>query len=60
MIINIATRSGKRWTNTEDSRLISAYNSGKSYSQIANLKTFSGIRSVKALRRRMERSCFGY
>ena len=54
---NITTRSGKRWTNTEDNRLIASYNSGKSYSQIASLKIFNGNRSVKALRRRIERSC---
>ena len=53
-------RAGMRWTKREDSRLVSAYESGKTYSAIASLKTFSGKRSMKAIRRRFERSIFGY
>lgn len=53
-------RAGLRWTKREDSRLVSAYESGKTYNEIANLKTFNGKRTVKAIRRRFERSIFGY
>ena len=60
MIDSSFTRAGTRWTKREDNRLISSYSSGKTYNQIAGLKTFSGKRSLKAIRRRMERSSFGY
>ena len=53
-------RAGRPWTAAEHNRLISSYNSGKTYSEIASLKTFDGRRTVKALRRRMERVVFGY
>jgi len=53
------SRSGKFWTATEDSRLISAY-PVRTYSEIASSKFFSGKRTTKAIRRRMERSVFGY
>jgi hypothetical protein len=53
-------RAGKSWTLGEDSRLISGRASGKTYGEIASLKTFKGKRTIKALRRRIERSMFGY
>lgn len=53
-------RAGARWTSKEHNRLISSYNSGKTYARISSLKTFKGKRTMKAIRRRMERSVFGY
>ena len=53
-------RAGMAWTKREQNRLISAYNSGKTYSEMAELKMFKDKRTMKAIRRRMERSVFGY
>jgi hypothetical protein len=52
-------RAGRPWTKTEDNVLRRAY-PNKTYSEIAALRAFNGKRSVKAIRRRMERSVFGY
>ena len=53
-------RAGKPWTQKEQNRVMSAYGSGKTYPEIASLKTFKGKRTTKAIRRRFERSVFGY
>ena len=53
------TRAGRTWTKTEDKVLRRAYPT-RTYSSIANLVIFKGKRSMKAIRRRMERSVFGY
>lgn len=53
-------RAGKPWTKKENDRLVSAYASGKTYPEIGKLKMFKGKRTVKAIRRRFERSIFGY
>lgn len=53
-------RAGMRWTKKENDRLVSSYNSGKTYPEIANLRMFNNKRTVKAIRRRFERSIFGY
>ena len=52
-------RAGRLWTATEDSRLRAAY-PVRTYAEIASSKFFSGKRTIKAIRRRMERSVFGY
>ncbi len=52
-------RAGRTWTMTEDKALRRAYPT-KTYSSIAMLAIFKGKRSMKAIRRRMERSVFGY
>ncbi|MHA2064816.1 MAG: hypothetical protein ACXABY_10620 [Candidatus Thorarchaeota archaeon] len=52
-------RAGRKWTATEDARLHSSYPI-RTYATIANSKFFKGKRSLKAIRRRMERSAFGY
>jgi hypothetical protein len=52
-------RAGTKWTKTEDKALRRAY-PNKTYDTIAKLAMFKGKRSTKALRRRMERSVFGY
>jgi hypothetical protein len=40
--------------------MITSYGSGKHYADIGALKAFKGKRTIKAIRRRMERSVFGY
>ena len=52
-------RAGRKWTATEDSRLRNSYPI-RTYAVIADSKFFKGKRSLKAIRRRMERSVFGY
>jgi len=52
-------RAGRPWTKTEDMRLRTAYPT-KTYEEIANSNFFKGNRTTKALRRRFERSIFGY
>lgn len=52
-------RAGRKWTSTEDKALRRAYPK-KTYGKIASLSIFKGKRSMKAIRRRMERSVFGY
>lgn len=54
-----AKRAGRLWTKTEDTRLRTAYPL-RTYEEIANSKFFKGKRTMKAIRRRMERSVFGY
>lgn len=58
-MVRKTSRSGMRWTSRESSRLTSAYNAGKTYSEIANLKTFNGRRTVKAIRRYAEKNIVG-
>jgi len=55
MIKSNASRAGAPWTNREHARLVSSYDSGKTYGEIANLKMFAGKRTKKAIRRRFER-----
>ncbi|MCI0561214.1 MAG: hypothetical protein MN733_22235 [Nitrososphaera sp.] len=50
-----ATRSGTAWTQGETNKLIRNRSRGKTYSQIASMTSFSGKRTLKALRRRFER-----
>jgi hypothetical protein len=52
-------RAGRPWTQTEDNRLRTAYPL-RTYAEIAKSKFFNGKRSMKAIRRRYERSIFGY
>ena len=59
MLYAKTARAGTKWTMTEDKALLRAYPI-KTYGTIATLAMFKGKRSVKALRRRMERSVFGY
>jgi hypothetical protein len=54
-----ADRAGRAWTKTEDTRLRNAY-PNKTYAQIASSKFFNGKRTIKAIRRRYERSVLGY
>ena len=51
------TRAGRSWTATEDKALGRSY-PNKSYSTIADLVIFNGKRTIKAIRRRMERTNF--
>lgn len=55
-----ATRSGTMWTIGETNTLIRNRTRGRTYSNIASMKRFSGKRTVKALRRRFERVFYGH
>jgi hypothetical protein len=59
MSTNNFSRSGTAWTKREHNALVRAYNTGKTYSDIASLKMFANKRSMKSIRRRMERVEFG-
>ncbi len=54
------SRSGQPWTKGETNILVRNHNRGRSYASIASMKTFSGRRSIKALRRRFERVVLGH
>ena len=50
-----ASRANELWTKRETDVLVRNRARGRSYSDIASMKTFSGRRTIKALRRRYER-----
>lgn len=54
-----ASRSGASWTNGETNILVRNHTKGRPYASIGSMKTFSGKRTIKALRRRFERTQLG-
>lgn len=55
-MVRKTNRSGMRWNKREATRLVSAYNAGKTYDEIASLGTFRGRRTKKAIRRFAEKN----
>lgn len=56
---NTFSRSNELWTRNETDILVRNRTRGRSYADIARMKTFSGRRTLKALRRRFERVNLG-